>query len=89
MRLPKRFQYPPIPADTSFWRRLSLMKHPPTAPLKPFVLSFLMLLLWVPFLSSCGGGNGVKKKESQQRHERTTPFNEEVDEVRALQERMQ
>jgi hypothetical protein len=65
------------------------MKHPLTAPLKPFVLSFLMLLLLVPFLSSCGGGSGTKEKESQQRQERTTPFNEEVDEVRALRERMQ
>ena len=65
------------------------MKRLLTAPLKPFILSFLILLLVAPLLSACRGGNDVRKKESQQRHERTTPFNEEVDEVRALQERMQ
>lgn len=65
------------------------MQYPSTASLKPFVLLFLMVLLWVPFLSSCSSENSVKEKASQQRQERTTPFNEEVDEVHGLQERMQ
>ena len=65
------------------------MKYPPTAQLMPIVLSFLMLLLLVPFLSSCGAGIDAKEKENQQHQERTTPFNEEVDEVHALQEQMQ
>lgn len=64
------------------------MQYPSTASLKPFVLLFLLVLLLAPFLSSCSSENDAKEKASQPRQERTTPFNEEVDEVRALQERM-
>ena len=57
--------------------------------MKPLVFSFLAPLLFVSFLSSCGSGSEGQQKEVKQHRERTTPLNEEVDEVRALQARMQ
>ncbi|MGE0680898.1 MAG: hypothetical protein AB7P69_08350 [Candidatus Binatia bacterium] len=65
------------------------MKYPRIAPLTPLVPLLLIFLFVAPFLSSCGDGHGAKEKESQRRQERITPFNEEVDEVRALRERVQ
>jgi len=64
------------------------MKHAPAVPTKSLPLFLLILVFIVPFLSSCSESNSVQEKESKQRLERKTPFNEEVDAVRVLQERM-